>query len=135
MSALLTILMISVLLLSMLTSCNSKSTEDLERLIKINLDQIFQKSMQPLVWLPEDMSEEQKYPVLYFLSDYGGSAYAVINEVMPLIDSRFPTQNFSVELEDILLLLFIHQRLKLAGRTKPKNARLLLKGLYLLKNR
>lgn len=81
MTTLLTSLMISILVLSTLTACYSKSTEDSERLVKINLEsEILHKNMQLLIWLPKDMSEEQKYPVLYFLPDYGGSAYTVINE-------------------------------------------------------
>ena len=80
-TTLLTSLMISILVLSTLTACYSKSTEDSERLVKINLEsEILHKNMQLLIWLPKDMSEEQKYPVLYFLPDYGGSAYTVINE-------------------------------------------------------
>ena len=81
MAASLASLMICILVLSTLTACRNETTEDSERLIEINLEsEILHKNMQLLIWLPQDMTEDQKYPVLYFLPDYGGSAYTVINE-------------------------------------------------------
>jgi enterochelin esterase-like enzyme len=66
-------------LLGFLSACRQK--EDSERLVKITLESaLLKKAMNLLVWLPEGMQEGTTYPVLYFLPDYGGSAYTVINE-------------------------------------------------------
>ena len=73
-------LLIILLVLSALTACHPTNEVDSERLVKIDLEsELLHKNMQLLIWLPKDMSEDQRYPVLYFLPDYGGSAYTVIH--------------------------------------------------------
>ena len=73
-------LLMCFLVLLTLTSCDQENAVDSERLVKIDLEsQLLHKNMQLLIWLPEDMTDGQEYPVLYFLPDYGGSAYTVIH--------------------------------------------------------
>lgn len=63
--------------------CRTADPAESERLVQLACESRFlAKTMQLMIWLPEDYAPDQTYPVLYFLPDYGGSAYTVIHEYL-----------------------------------------------------
>ena len=68
--------------------CARKSNEDNPQLKSSSIEsKVLKKTMSYKVYLPVDYSENKKYPVLYFLPDYGGSDTIIISQYE--IGSRF----------------------------------------------
>ena len=61
-----------------LISCASEKEEKAEKITFYS--DILRKEMILQVYIPPGYSGDDKYPVLYFIADYGGSAYTVVNE-------------------------------------------------------
>ena len=63
------------------TSCSKDAVESNPQLISSSLDsKILNKKMNYKVYLPKYYNTDQRYPVLYFIPDYGGTDDTVISE-------------------------------------------------------
>jgi len=63
-----------------LAACDAPEPDE-ERLIKYRFESaVLQKEMTLQVYLPKAYDGTQRFPVLYFLPDYGGSDYTVIDQ-------------------------------------------------------
>lgn len=57
--------------------CSSNKVENVDKITYFS--DILGKEMILQVYIPPGYSEDEKYPVLYFIADYGGTSYTVMN--------------------------------------------------------